>query len=121
MPEIAYAEKMAQKSNCFVLDVSDDDPATTHGCTSVMLNLLNYVPKISPCGEVGIKTEVFGDQGLVEKSRKATFSRTEEKAGQRLSSLVSLPSDNIINDPPLLSEILVDLQASTLLLFSVSS
>ena len=60
MPEIAYAEKMAQKSNCFVLDVSDD-PATTHGCTSVMLNLLNYVPKISPCGEVGIKTEVFGD------------------------------------------------------------
>ena len=61
MPEIAYAEKMAQKSNCFVLDVSDDDPATTHGCTSVMLNLLNYVPRISPCGEVGIKTEVVGD------------------------------------------------------------
>ena len=93
VPQIAYAEKMAQQSNCFVLDVSDDDPATTHGCTSVMLNLLNYVPKISTCGEVGMKTEVFGDQGLVEKSRKATYSRTEEKAGQRLSSLVSLPSD----------------------------
>ena len=84
---------MAEKSNCYVLDVSDDDPATTHGCTSVLLNLLNYVPKVSPCGEVGMKTGVFGDQGLVEKSRKATFIRTEEKAGQRLSSLVSLPSD----------------------------
>ena len=26
-----------------------------------MLNFLNYVPKISPCSEVGIKTEVFAD------------------------------------------------------------
>ena len=93
VPGIAYADRMAEKSKCFVLDVSDDDPATTHGCTSVMLNLLKYVPKLSPCGEVGMKTGVFGDQGLVEKSRKATFSRTEEKAGERLSSLVSLPSD----------------------------
>ena len=93
MPEIAYASKMAEKSECHVLDVSDDDPATTHGCTSVMLNLLRYVPTISPCGGVRKKTVVFGDQGLVEKARKAIFSRTEEKADQRLSPLVALPQD----------------------------
>ena len=76
-----------------VLDVSDDDPSTTKGCTDVLLNLLHYTPVVSPCGEVRRKTAVFGDQGLVGLSRKCISSRSDEKAPERLNSLVPQPMD----------------------------
>ena len=94
MPEIAYAERMASKSNCMVLDVSNDDPSTTRGCTSVLLDLLRYSSPASPCGEVRRKKVVFGDQALVALSRKCISSRSDEKAPEeRLNSLIPQPQD----------------------------
>ena len=93
VPDIAFAKNMAAKSNCMVLDVSDDDPSSTKGCTDVLLNLLRYSPVVSPCGEVRRKMGVFGDQGLVGLSRKCISSRSDEKAPERLNSLVPQPMD----------------------------
>ena len=84
---------MASKSESFVLDVSDDDPSTTHGCTQVLLSHLNVAPRISPCREIGKKMVVFCDQGLAEKIRTATHSRTHERVGQRLSCYVAQASE----------------------------
>ena len=94
MPEIAYAERMASKSKCMVLDVSNDDPSTTRGCTSVLLDLLRYSSPASPCGEVRRNKVVFGDQALVALSRKCISSRSDEKAPEeRLNSLIPQPQD----------------------------
>merc|ERR1719341_496888 len=71
---------MASKSKCMVLDVSNDDPSTTRGCTSVLLDLLRYSAPASPCGEVRRKKVVIGDQALVALSRKCISSRSDEKA-----------------------------------------
>ena len=84
---------MKAKSNCMVLAVSNDDPATTHGATNVLLNMKKYTPVISPCGEVSLRTEVNGDQGFCERFRQAVYSRTEEDAEHRLSCLLPLPQD----------------------------
>lgn len=93
VPSIAFAERLKAKSNCMVLAVSNDDPATTHGATQVLLNLKKYTPAISPCGEVSLRTEVNGDQGFCEKFRQGVYSRTEEDAEHRLSCLLPLPQD----------------------------
>ena len=93
MPAIAYAERMKAKSNCMVLAVSNDDPATTYGATNVMLNMKKYTPVISPCGEVGLRTPVNGDQGFCEKFRQGVYSRSEEDAEHRLNCLLPLPQD----------------------------
>ena len=93
VPEITFAKEMATKSNVTVLDVSYDDCSTTHGWTQVLLSHLKYAPRISPCGEVGKKMVVFCDQGLAEKIRVATRSRTHERAGQRLSCYIAQASE----------------------------
>ena len=94
VPEIAYAERMASKSYCMVLDVSDDDPSTTRGCTSILLDLLCYLAPASPCGEVRRKQVVFGYQVLVALSRKCISSRSDEKAPEeRLNSLIPQSQD----------------------------
>lgn len=94
VPAIAYAERMASKSTPMVLDVTDDDPATSHGMTSVLLKLLEYSPTITPCGEVRKTTGVNGDQGFVAISRKQVACRVgEEEASQRLSCLLPMPQD----------------------------
>ena len=94
MPGIPYAEKMAEKSNCMVIAVSNDDPATVFGATSVLLNMLKYTPSISPCGQVRLRIPVNGDQGFCEKTRKGVNSRTElEDPEQRLSPLLPLPQE----------------------------
>lgn len=93
VPKIAFPDKMRGKSNCYTVDVSDNDPSTTNGCTNVLLDMLEYVPVICPCGEVRKKTAVFGDQGLCERCRKAVYSRTGEDANQRLNCLVAVPQD----------------------------
>lgn len=93
VPCLPYADKMAEKSNCYVLDVCNQDPATTHGATNVCLQMLKYVPVITHCGEVRQKTCLHGDQGFCERCRKAISSRSDEKAEQRLSPLLCLPQD----------------------------
>ena len=94
MPRIPYAEKMAEKSDCMVIAVSNDDPATVFGATNVLLNMLDYTPSMTPDGQVRLRTLVNGDQGFCEKSRKAVYSRTEvEDPKQRLSPLLPLPQE----------------------------
>ena len=92
-PEIAFAERMASRSECHVLDISDDDPSTTRGCTSVLLNLRRCSPLASECGEVFRKKVVFGDQALVALSRRCASSRSDEKAPERLNNLIPQPQD----------------------------
>ena len=93
MPPIPFAEKMASKSNIFVLDDTEEDPATNHGAVQVCLKLMDYVPTVSNCGEIHQKTMVGGDQGVCERFRTAVLSRTEEKSKERLSALVCQPMD----------------------------
>ena len=93
MPAIAYADKMASKSNLMVLDVTNDDPSTSHGMSSVLHKLLKYTPSISPCGEVRKTTGVNGDQGFVSLARKEVACSTGEEAPGRLSSLLPMPQD----------------------------
>ena len=70
---------MATKSKVHVLDVSSEDPASTHGATSVCLDLMRYVPTISEDGEKRKRMMVGGDQGVCERFRKAILGRAEEK------------------------------------------
>ena len=93
MPSLPYADKMKEKSNCHVLAVSNENPATTHGATNVCLHMLKYIPTITQCGEVRKKTCLHGDQGFCERCRQAIGTRCDEKATQRLSPLLSLPQD----------------------------
>ena len=84
---------MATKSKVHVLDVSSEDPASTHGATSVCLDLMRYVPTISEDGEKRKRMMVGGDQGVCEMFRKAILGRAEEKKDQSLSALVCQPMD----------------------------
>ena len=84
---------MATKSKVHVLDVSSEDPASTHGATSVCLDLMRYVPTISEDGEKRKRMMVGGDQGVCERFRKAILGRAEEKKDQSLSALVCQPMD----------------------------
>ena len=94
VPGVPYAAKMKEKSNCMVLAVSNDDCATVYGSTNVLLNMLQYVAPISPCGNVRLRIPVNGDQGYCEKNRKAVDSRTElEDPSQRLSPLLPLAQE----------------------------
>ena len=94
VPAIAFPDLMSKKSNCYVLDVRGDDPSTTFGATNTLKSMVDYVPTISPCGQVRKKTVVFGDQGLVEKFRKAVVSRAEEQDPcERFSCYVLQPQD----------------------------
>ena len=94
VPKVPHAARMKEKSNCMVIDVSNDDCATVHGATNVLLNMLRYTPVVSPCGNVRLRTVVNGDQGFCEKNRKAVDSRTEvEDPSQRLSPLLPLPQE----------------------------
>lgn len=94
VPPIAYPDLMRKKSNCFVLDVRADDPSTTFGATNTLKSMLDYCPSISPCGQVHKLTTVYGDQGLVEKYRKAQVSRAEEEdPSERFNCFVLQPQD----------------------------
>ena len=83
-----YAEKMASKSTSFVLDVTNDDPSTSHGMTNVLLRLSEYTSPISSSGEVSKILPVNGDQGLVALARSQVACRSGEDAPQRLSCLL---------------------------------
>ena len=48
---------------------------------------------VSSCGEVRRKVVVFGDQGLVGLARRCVSSRSDEKAPDRLNSLIPQPQD----------------------------
>ena len=83
-----YSEKMASKSTSFVLDVTNDDPSTSHGMTNVLLRLSEYTSPISSSGEVSKILPVNGDQGLVALARSQVACRSGEDAPQRLSCLL---------------------------------
>ena len=93
VPAFPFSSAMATKSKVHVLDVSSEDPASTHGATSVCLDLMRYVPTISEDGEKRKRMMVGGDQGVCERFRKAILGRAEEKKDQSLSALVCQPMD----------------------------
>ena len=94
LPSIRFADRMASKSNTFILSVSNDDPSTTFGQTNACLNMMKYVASVSESGQISKNTEVYGDQGFVTLTRKSVYSRAGEKSSkERLSALIGQPQD----------------------------
>ena len=60
IPDIAFADRMKEKSNGIVLAVDLQDPNTTHGMVEVLKNYNHYTPAISECGNVRKKMVVNG-------------------------------------------------------------
>ena len=60
IPDIAFASKMREKSEGWVMGVDILDPSKYSGVIEVMKNQLKCVPVVSQCGNVRRAQPVFG-------------------------------------------------------------
>ena len=64
-PQYEYAQKMREKSESWVLDLTGADPNTTEGITKVLKMCTSYAPVLSACGQVRAKIPINGETNFL--------------------------------------------------------
>ena len=68
---------MSQKSSTFVVNVSQEDPATNKGIIAIYEECVKYLPSIDGRKQ---KTIMHGDQGFYEKGYHVTYAGADLKS-----------------------------------------
>ena len=65
---------MSKKSKTYVVNVSQEDPATNKGIIAIYEDCVKYLPSIDGRKQ---KTIMHGDQGFFEKGYQVTYADAE--------------------------------------------